>query len=57
MRTQNSIIDIVNNRSDLKFVLLTMKDYEKNIQENINAVVADGKFNQAVVCRALDKKN
>ena len=57
MRTQNSIIDIVNNRSDLKFVLLAIKDYEKNIQENINAVVADGKFNQAVVCRALDKKN
>ena len=34
-----------------------MKDYGKNIQENINAVVADGKFNQAVVRRALDKKN
>ena len=30
---------------------------EKNIQENINAVVADGKFNEAVVHRALDKKN
>ena len=57
MTTQNSIIDIVNNRSDLKFFLLAMKDYGKNIQENINAVVADGKFNQAVVRRALDKKN
>ena len=30
---------------------------EKNIQENINAVVADGKFNEAVAHRALDKKN
>ena len=57
MTTQNSIIDIVNNRSDLKFLLLAMKKKKKNIQENINAVVADGKFNQAVVRRALDKKN
>ena len=29
----------------------------KHIQENINAVVADGKFNQAVVHTALDQKN
>ena len=29
----------------------------ENIRENINAVVADGKLNQAVVCRALDEKN
>ena len=54
---KNSIIDIVNNRSDLRKFLLVTSDYGKNIQENINAVVADGKFNQAVVCRALDQKN
>ena len=34
-----------------------MGDYGRNIQKNINAVVADGKFNQAVVRRALDKKS
>ena len=53
---KNSIIDIVNNRSDLRKSLLATSDYGKNIQENINAVVADGKFNQAVVRRALDQK-
>ena len=37
--------------------MLATSDYGKNIQENINAVVADGKFNQAVVHRALDPKN
>ena len=54
---KNSIIDIVNNRFDLRKFLLATYDYGKTIQENINAVVADGKFNQAVVCRALDQKN
>ena len=54
---KNSIIDIVNNRSDLRKFLPTTRDYGKNIQENINAVVADRKFNQAVVRRALDQKN
>ena len=54
---KNSIINIVNNRSDLRKFLLATSDYGKNIQENINAVVADRKFNQAVVRRALDQKN
>ena len=40
--------DIVNNRSDLRKFLLATSDYGKNIQENNNAVVTDGKFNQAV---------
>ena len=35
----------------------TTRDYGKNIQENINAVVADRKFNHAVVRRELDQKN
>ena len=51
------IFDIVNNRSDLKQILLTTSDYGRNIQENINAVDSDKKFNQAVVRRALDQKN
>ena len=41
---QNKIIDIVNNRSDLRKIMLAMSDYPRNIQENINAVVADGKI-------------
>ena len=53
---KNLIIDNVNNRSDFGKILLATSDYGKNIQENINAVVADGKFNQAVVRRALDQK-
>ena len=56
-RFQNSIIDIVNNRSGLKTFLLAASNYGRNIQENINAVVADGKINQAVICRVLDQKN
>ena len=52
---QNSVIDIVNNRSNLRNFLLATSNYRRNTQENINAVVADGKFNQAVVCRALDQ--
>ena len=42
-RFQNSIIDIVNNRSGFKTFLLAASNYGRNIQENINAVVADGK--------------
>ena len=37
--------------------MLATSDYGRNIQENINAVVSDEKFNQAVVRRALDQKN
>ena len=33
---QNSIIDIVNNRSDLRKCLLATSEYGRNIQENIN---------------------
>ena len=53
---QNLVIDVVNNRSNLRKFLLATSDYGRSIQENINAVVADGKFNQAVVRRALDQK-
>ena len=54
---QNSIIDIVNNKSDLRKCLLATSEYGRNIQENINSVAAGEKFNQAVVRRVLDQKN
>ena len=54
---KNFIIDIVNNRSDLGKCLLATSDYGRNIQENINSVVACRKFDQAVVRRVLDQKN
>ena len=54
---KNSIIDIVNNRSDLRKLLLATSDYRKNIQDNINTIVADGKFIQSVLRRAVDQKN
>ena len=54
---QNSIINIVNNRSDLRKCLLATSEYGRNIQENINSVAAGEKFNQAVVRRVLDQKN
>ena len=54
---KNSSIDITNNKSDLRKFLLVTSDHGKNIQENINAAVADGKFNQAVVRTALNQKN
>ena len=53
---QNSLADAVNNRSDLRKFLLATSDYGRDIQENINTIVADGKFNQAVVRRALDQE-
>ena len=56
---QNSIIDIINNRSDWRKILVATSDYRRNIQENINSVATGGKFNQAVAfaCRVLDQKN
>ena len=54
---KNSIIDIANSRSDLRKFLLATSDYGRNIEESINSVVANGKFNQAVVRRALDQIN
>ena len=53
---QNSLADVVNNRSDLRKFLLATSDYGRDIQENINTIVAYGKFNQAVVRRALDQE-
>ena len=50
---QHSIADIVNNKSDLRKLLLATSDYGRNS----NSVAAGGKFNQAFVPRVLDQKN
>ena len=39
---QNSVVDIVNNRDDLRKSLLVTSNICRNIQENVNAVVTDG---------------
>ena len=55
---KNSIIDIVNSRSDLRKILQATSDYgKKNIQEILTQLLLMEKFNQAVVRRALDQKN
>ena len=36
--------------------MLATSDYGRNIQENINAVVTDGEFNDALVRHVLDEK-
>ena len=54
---QNSIVDTLNSRADLRKYLLATSDCSRNIQENINAVVTDGKFNDALVRHVLDEKN
>ena len=54
---QNSIIDIVNNRADLRKFLLGTSNYGRNFQENINTVVTDGTFNNTVVSCLLDERN
>lgn len=54
---QNSIIDIVNNRADFRKFLLGTSNYGRNFQENINTVVTDGTFNNAVVSCLLDERN
>ena len=48
---QNLIIDTLNNRANLQKYLLATTDYSKNIQENINSVVTDGKFYDALACK------
>ena len=54
---QNSTVDTLNSRADLRKYLLATSDYSRNIQENIDAVVTDGKFNDALVRHVLDEKN
>ena len=54
---QNAIVDTLNSRADLRKYLLATSDYGQNIQENINAVVADGNINDTLVRHVLDEKN
>ena len=54
---QNSITDTLNNRANFQNYLIATSNYGKNIQENINSVVADGKSNDALVRQVLDEKN
>ena len=55
--SQNSVVETLNNRADLRKYLLATSSYGRNIQENINSVVTDGKFNNALVRHVLDEKN
>ena len=54
---QNSIIDTLNSRANLQKYLLATSNYGQNIRENINVVVTDGKFNDALVRHVPDEKN
>lgn len=53
----NESIDIVKNKADLRKYLLATSDYGRNIQENINSVVRNGKFNNVALRHLLDEKN
>ena len=54
---QNKIIDSINNRTDLQKYLLATSRYRDFIQERVNTIVDDGKYNHAIVRRTLDEKN
>ena len=54
----NSIINVIQNRNDLKNWLLATINYGRELQEDLNTVVGyDEKFNNAIVRHALDKKD
>ena len=54
----NSIINVIQNRNDLKKWLLATSDYGLELQEDLNAAVGyDEKFNNAIVRHALDRKD
>ena len=48
---------MVNNRTDLQKYLLATSGYGDFIQEKINTIADDGKYNHAMVRRALDEKS
>ena len=54
---QNSIVDTLNNRADLQKYLLATSRSGQNIQEDINSVVTDEKFNNVLARHFLDEKN
>ena len=54
----NSIINLIQNRNDLKKWLLATSDYARELQEDLNTVVGyDEKLNNAILRHALDRKN
>ena len=54
----NKVINLINNREDLKKWLLVMSECENEIQEDLNEIVGcDEKFNNAIVRHALDLKH
>ena len=54
----NEVLNILENREDLKKWLLATSAYGHEIQEDLNAIVGyDEKFNNAIVRHALDFKN
>ena len=53
---QNKIIDLVNSRTDLQKYLLATSRYGDFIQEKISTIVNHGKYNHAMVRRALDEE-
>ena len=55
-KLQNEAINIVNNRAELRKYLLAKSDYGTNIQENINSVIKDRRFNNAALRNLLDEK-
>ena len=54
---QNKIIDLFNNCTDLQKYLLATSGYGDFVQEKINTIVDDGRYNHATVCKALDEKS
>ena len=54
----NKVINLINNREDLKKWLLAMSEYGNEIQEDLNAIVGcDEKFNNAIVRHTLGLKD
>ena len=54
----NRVINLINNRQDLKKWLLATSEYGNEIQKDLNAIFGyDEKFNNAIVRHALDLKD
>ena len=57
-KLDSSIINVIQNRDDLKRWILATSDYDRELQEDLNAIVGyDEKFNNAIVRHALDRKD
>ena len=56
-KVQNEVLNLINRRDDFKKFLLATSDLGTSLQDSINAVVTDGKFNDVALRRILDKKD